>query len=76
MILAIIVSVGCFWSWGVMHNFATEMAKRRPNYRGQFYDITNEEADVVPDWITWANVGFSFFGMILLIAAIVLSRGA
>jgi len=72
MILAIIASIGCFWSWGVMHNYATELAKRRKYYTGKFHDILPHEADAVPDWITWANMGFSLFGLILLIIGLVL----
>jgi len=55
MILAIIAVLGNFWSLGVMHNFATEFAKRRPNYTGGFCDITRQEAKSVPDWISWTN---------------------
>ncbi|HHV61437.1 MAG TPA: hypothetical protein GXX51_02200 [Firmicutes bacterium] len=72
MIFAIIAAVGCFWSWGVMHNYATELAKRRWNYTGGFYDITPEEAQAVPDWITWINMGFTFMGVILLIIGIIM----
>jgi hypothetical protein len=32
--LAILVCVGARWSWGVMHNLATEEAKLRPGYKG------------------------------------------
>ena len=70
--LAIVAAIGCFWSWGIMHNFATEAAKRRSHYTGRFYDITEEEADSVPNWITILNFGFSVLALILLIAAIVL----
>jgi hypothetical protein len=66
MIFAIFVSIGCFWSWGVMHNFATESAKRRRNYRGGFHDITRQEAESVPNWIAGINMGFSLIGLMLL----------
>jgi len=70
-IAAIIVALGCFWSWGIMHNFATKKAARRGTYTGGFYDITKEEAKSVPNWITTVNMLFSFFGIILLIIAVV-----
>lgn len=68
--LAIISAIGCFWSWGVMHNYATGLAKRRKDYRGGFYDITKGEAKSVPNWITWINMGFSLLSFILLIIGI------
>ena len=70
MILAIIITIGCFWSWGVMHNFAIESAKRRRNYRGGFYDVMPQEVESVPDWITCINMGFSLIGLLLLVTGI------
>lgn len=70
--LSIVAAIGCFWSWGIMHNFATEAASRRSNYSGRFDDITEEEADSVPNWITYLNFGFSVPALLLLIAAIVM----
>ena len=59
LVVAIGVGVIELWSWGIMHNFATEAAKHRGNYTGGFYDITRREADAAPDWITMLNlVGF------------------
>lgn len=72
MIVAIIAAIGCFWSWGVMHNYATKFAKRRKNYKGGFYDFNLKEVEAVPDWITWINMGFSLLGIILLIGGIML----
>ena len=72
MILAIVTTVGCFWSWGIMHNYATDMAKRRSNYTGGFYDITDQEADLVPNWITIVNMLFSLAGLVLFITGIVM----
>ena len=47
------------WSWGIMHNFATEVAKYRRSYTGGFYDFTRHEVDAIPDWIATLNlVGF------------------
>lgn len=69
-VLAIAAALGCFWSWGIMHNYAMDRAKRRRNFTGGFYDISRKEAQAVPDWITWLNMGFSLFGLVLLIIAI------
>lgn len=73
MILAIVAAVGCFWSWGIMHNYATELAQRRANYSGHFYDITEREARAVPDWIAAVNMVLSLAGVVLLIVGIVFS---
>jgi hypothetical protein len=70
-VLAAIAAAGCFWSWGVMHNYATELAKRRPGYTGGFYDITDREADAVPDWIAWTAAAFALVGLILLIVGLI-----
>ena len=72
MILAIISAIGCFWSLGVMHNYATETAKLRNNYSGGFYNIMPHEAQSVPDWITRTNIGFSLVGVVLLIIGIIM----
>ncbi len=71
MILSIISVIGCFWSWGIAHNYATEAAKHRSSYTGGFHDFTSEEIDSVPDWITVVNMFFSFLGSILFIISIV-----
>lgn len=70
MVMAVVCIVGCFWSWGVMHNYATEFAKRRPTYSGEFYDLTNSEARAVPNWITVLNIIFTLLGLVLLIMGI------
>jgi len=69
--LAVIVSIGSFWSWGIMHNFATDKARQLKDYRGGFYDITEEEADSVPNWIATVNFVFALSGFILLLTAFV-----
>ena len=69
--LSIICAVGCFWSWGVMHNFAMELARRRSNFTGDFYDVHIREAQSVPNWITAINILFSVSSLILLIIAII-----
>ena len=72
LVLAVGATIGSFWSWGIMHNYATQAAKRRPSYRGGFHDIRVEEADSVPDWIAFVNFGFSAVGLLLLITAAVI----
>ena len=68
--LAIGSAVGGFWSWGIMHNCATDVAKTRSSYDGGFFDITEEEADSAPDWIAKVNMCFSALALVLLIVAI------
>jgi len=72
MLLAIIVAIGSLWSWGIMHNYATEFAKRRPSYKGSFYDFTNKEVQLVPNWITILNICFTLLGVALLIWSIMI----
>jgi len=72
MVLSIVDLLGCFWSWGVMHNYATEMAKRRSSYTGGFYDLTEREVEAVPDWIAGVNLLFSLGSVALLVTGIVL----
>jgi hypothetical protein len=55
-----------------MHTFATEVAKRRPNYTGSFYDITPKEADSVPNWIASLNIGFTVASLILFATALII----
>ena len=69
-VIAIITVIGCFWSWGIMHNYATDLARKRSNYSGEFYDITEYEAQAVPNWIARVNMGFSALGLILLIIGV------
>lgn len=52
-------AAGALWSWGIMHNYAVEQAKRRSGYRGGFYDIEAREADAAPNWTTLLNLFFS-----------------
>lgn len=59
-------------SWGIMHNFAQKIARNRSNYTGEFYDITENEAEDVPDWITFINMVVSFLGLVMLIIGIVI----
>jgi len=70
-VAAILVTIGDFWSWGIMHNYATNQAKKRLSYRGGFYDFTKKEIETVPNWITRINMVLALFGLILLIIAII-----
>lgn len=70
--LAILAVVGCLWSWGIMHNYATHLASRRSNYHGGFHDITKEEAASAPDWIATVNMAFSALGLILLVTSVII----
>ncbi len=45
MIVAITTAAGSLWSWGIMHNYATNAAKHRSDYTGGFYDFTNNPVD-------------------------------
>lgn len=65
--LAVFAAAGTFGSYGMMHNFATEAAKKRSSYKGEFYDITAKEADSVPNSIVGMNLLFSLASMGLLI---------
>ena len=71
--LAIGSAVGCFWSRRIMHNYATEAAKRRSSYDGGFYDITEEEADSVPNWITYWSMCFSALALLAFVSALVVA---
>ena len=66
-----IAAIVCFWSWGVMHNHAFDSAKRRPDHTGRFHDLTQQEAEGVPDWIAGINLISSLVGLILFITGIV-----
>jgi hypothetical protein len=53
--VAITVAVLCFWSHGVMHNYATEAKARAQRHDGN-PDFAGKELDAVPGWITAINV--------------------
>jgi hypothetical protein len=69
-VLCLVSSVGCFWSYGVMHNYATNMAKQRASYSGRFYDITPDETRAAPDWITRINIAFTATATIFFLLSI------
>jgi hypothetical protein len=71
MVAAIIATLVSFWSWGVMHNYATDQARRRPGYRAGFYDFTRWEVESVPNWITTISMLSTLLGFLLFIAGIV-----
>lgn len=70
-ILAAVVGIGSFWSWGVMHNYATEEAKKRSDYSGGFYDITPHEGDSVPNWIAAISILFGLGSILAFIGSLV-----
>ncbi len=70
LIIAIVATVGTFWGYGVMHNFAINSASRRPGFRGGFSEIDERDADAAPDSITRINLAFSLTSLGLMVAAI------
>lgn len=58
--IALAGAAGAFWSYGIMHNHATNAARRRSDYRGGFFDFTQAEAESASDGITRVNMAFSF----------------
>ena len=71
MWVSIAVAVGCFWSYGVMHNFATRHAKMRADNEGGPNDLTERDLDAVPNRIAAANMVFSLAAVASLIGAVV-----
>jgi hypothetical protein len=69
--LALASGAAATWSYGIMHNYAMEAAKSRPSFSGRFYDITEREADTVPNWLAALNLFSSVASFLLLIAALV-----
>ena len=67
---SVVFTIACLCSWGVMHNFATESAKRRSTYTGGFYDLTEIEVDSVPNWVTTINMLSTFAVVVILIIAL------
>ena len=71
-VMSVISSIGAFWSWGIMHNYATESAKRRSSYTGGFYDFSETDINSIPNWISTINMVITIIAFILLIVAIVM----
>ena len=69
-VAAITVGVIQFWSWGVMHNHAVMAAENRRAYSGRFYDLTKEEVDSAPNWVTAINMISFVAALGLLIAGL------
>ena len=69
--LAVVSAAGCFWSWGIMHNYATNTAKKRSSYSGGFYDFTGQETQSAPNWITVVNMLLTLIAVGLLIIGLV-----
>lgn len=70
MIVAIFVTLGSFWSLGIMYNHAVLAARKNKHYNHGFNNFTVEEIDQVPNWITSLNIGFNVLGLILFITAL------
>lgn len=70
---SIAVTVGCLWSYGLMHNYATNQAAQRRSYKGGFFDFLEDDLDAVPDWLTWINMGFALAALVALIGAAIAS---
>lgn len=69
---SILFSIGTLWSLGIMHNYATEIAKKRKSYTGDFFDFEKDEVIDVPNWISRINMFFSLSSFVLLIVSIVI----
>lgn len=69
--LAVVSAAGCFWSWGIMHNYATDKAKKRSSYSGGFYDFTGQEILSAPNWITVVNILLTLIAVGLLVIGLV-----
>jgi len=59
------------WTWGIMHNQATEAAKRRLGFRGDFFDFRASEIAAVSDKLTVLNF-FSTFGAAVMMGVALL----
>jgi hypothetical protein len=68
--VAAFVTLGAFWSYGVMHNHATDAARNRPGFTGGFYDLRERELAAVPNWLAAVNMLFAVAAVILLGMAI------
>jgi len=71
MIVSIIVAIIVIWSWGIMHDFTVESAKKRSSYTGGFIDFTVNEIESVPNWILTINMLFTLSSLILLVVSII-----
>lgn len=71
--IAALCTIGTLWTYGVMHNYAMEAAKRRPGFRGGFWDIEPREADAVPNALAVVSFVFSLASAVLLVTGIVLA---
>ena len=65
--VAVLAVAGCLWSWGMMHNYATEMAMKHSSYRAGFFDLTEREIQSVPNWVAAMNILFTLIAVGLLV---------
>lgn len=71
--LAGISTAGSFWAHGVMHNFATESARRPRSFEGGFCDFNDRDLDADPNRLALANMATSLACFVPLIAAIIIA---
>lgn len=68
--LSVASGIVALWSHGIMHNYAMKAAKQRPGFTGRFYDITEREAESVPNWLAAVNMFSSLVAFVLLVVGI------
>lgn len=69
-VISVVATIGEFWSFGVMHNFAMDAARTRRTFRGGFYDITPQEAESAANWLAVVNFAFTLIAAGLLVFAL------
>lgn len=68
--IAAVLSLISFWTWGIMHNQATEAAKRRSSFRGGFSDFTASEVDAVNNKLAAINFLSTLGATALMVVAL------
>lgn len=73
--IALVVTIGVFWTYGVIHNYATESAKwhaanKGEEHTGGFYDFENHDLDAIPDWLAQVNMALSIIALGFLVYGI------
>lgn len=77
--VAIISMLLHFWSWGVMHNFATDEARRLSSRNPGFWFDRMDESQkqqllhAVPDHVAWINLIASAVAILLLLYGIIMA---
>ena len=60
-----------FWTWSMMHNQATEAAKRRSSFQGEFFDFTAREVDAVSNKLAVLNFLSTLGAGVMIVIALV-----